>query len=307
MKLARRLPALALVAAIAAIACADTFTGTATPPALPLPLALGMDVHAAPAPVVSWMQRTGIRWTRVTYYYQTVGDSTWTADLAGELAALHAAGLAVDLVVHSVPWNDPDGVGIPHAVADLLRDHPGEIAAVELYNEENLGLDYWRPVLPGATDSARGMAYAARYRAMHDSIAGLIPLMRVPVVTGGTAGSPRAFLAGIRAAGVTPDIVGIHAYGFPPAAQLDQFTRESRSVFPGVPVWATEVGSEGGRTDSTTLALDLGGVVAWMRDHPDVRAFWYCVWGDSVDGILGQHSFTPRPGTAGLPSAGPFR
>jgi hypothetical protein len=178
---------------------------------------------------------------------------------------------------------------------------------VELYNEENVGVDYWRPVLPGANDYERGRAYVPRYQAMRDTIAQLIPLLRVPVVTGGTAGNPTDFLRGIRDAGVTPDIVAIHAYGWPPHVELEGAVHDSRAVFPSVPVWATEVGSEGGRTDSTTLKLDIAGVFAWMRANPDVRVFWYVAWGDQESSVWDQDTFQPRPGNTEIITGGPYR
>lgn len=302
----RRLAALAFIVATTAVACGDNpFTGTVTEP--PAPLAFGMGVHGTPAPLIAQLRATGIRWVRLTYYYQTVGDTAWERMLARDLDTLRDNGLSIDLVVHSTPWNDPDGVGIPHAVAELIRQHPGAIDAVELYNEENVGVDYWRPVLPGASDYERGRAYASRYQAMRDTIEALLPLMRMPVVTGGTAGSPREFLRGIREAGVTPDIVAVHAYGWPPYLQLDDVVREAREIFPRVPVWATEVGSEGGRTDPTTLTLDIAGTFTWMRLHPEVRVFWYVAWGDQESSVWDQDTFAPRPGNEQIVTGGPYR
>lgn len=302
-RVARRfLPVLAL---LVSAACADnTFTGPIAPEQ---PYAMGVGVHGTPAPVIAKLKELGIKWVRLTYYYQTVGDTAWDQMIARDLDTLSANGFSIDLVIHSTPWNDPDGEGIPHAVANLMRAHPGAIDAVELYNEENVGVDYWRPVLPGANDFERGQAYAPRYKAMRDTVQAFIPLLRVPVVTGGTAGDPEQFLRGIKAGGVTPDIVAIHCYGFPPFVQLDQFTKTSRRIFPGVPVWATEVGSEGGRTDPATRALDVAGVFAWMRRYPDVRAFWYVAWGDPSDAILDQNTFQVTPGYSDFVKNGPYR
>lgn len=300
----RFLAGLVAVAAVALVACADTsFVPDVTTP----PLAFSIGVHGSPAPVIANLQQAGFKWIRLTYYYQTLGDTMWTRMLDEQLTQLSAAGLSIDLVVHSTPVNDPNGDGIPHAVADLLRTHPGAIDAVELYNEENIGVDTWRPILPGTSDYERGRAYASRYTAMRDTVRALYPLLQVPVVTGGTAGGPAPFLQGIKDAGVTPDIVAVHAYGFPPHVQLDQVVREARSVFPTTPVWATEVGSEGGRTDSTTFILDVHGVFAWMLTHPDVRVFWYVAWGDEESSVWDQTTFAPRPGTSELLHAGPFR
>lgn len=302
----RRLAALAFVTATVAVACGDNpFTGTVQDP--PPPLAFGMGVHGSPAPLIANLKATGVKWIRLTFYYQAVDDTTWQRYIARDLDTLSANGLSIDLVIHSTPWNDPDGVGIPHAVAELIRQHPGAIDAVELYNEENVGVDYWRPVLPGANDYERGRAYAARYQAMRDTIAQLIPLLRVPVVTGGTAGGPSEFLRGIKEAGVTPDIVAVHAYGWPPYNQLDDVVRQARTIFPHVSVWATEVGSEGGRTDTTTLKLDIAGVFAWMRWNPDVRVFWYVAWGDQESSVWDQDTFAPRPGNEQIITGGPYR
>lgn len=285
-----------------ASACADN---TFSAPVRSQPLQMGVSVHQLHPAVLKWVKDAGIPWVRVTNYYQSSADPGYVDMFLAQMDTLHSYGLKVSVVFHTAPADDPDGLKLPAYMADMVRR--GKLDAVELYNEENA--PGWRPVLNGSNDFERGQDYAGRYTAAHDAIHGMVPLLM-----GGTATMPEDFLLGMKSKGVTPDIIAFHAYGYPPVSYMDMGTRTAHKVYPGVPVWINEVGSEGGakgdtttnKYDDVTQTLDMQGMLVWLQLHSEVRVFWYVMADDWGYSLL-RPDFTERPAATILRQNGPYR
>ena len=139
-------------------------------------------------------------------------------------------------------------------LAAAARRYP-DLAAIEIFNEPNLGNYTWQP-------GADPEAYAQALRAAHDAVTTVRP--RVPVISGGLTGTPwpplpgmmrpEEFLERVYAAGGRGAMDGVSVHLYPgykaptdPTNAADKLLGAARAISDrygdsDIPIWVTETG-----------------------------------------------------------------
>lgn len=217
----------------------------------------------------------GIRHVRLACYLDQLDDPrphpqflhrTYREDFIADCELLRFAAIDTLIVFHS----SPDLGSMPSRIAGIAASIPW-ITRFQLHNEQNIE-SLFRPELGGGSDQhARGEDYALLYKRTKQ----LLP--NHFLLAGGLAGNPSAFLEGMAHAGCQPDGLALHCYGYPPYHQMVDHAALAREVYPSTPLYCTEVGSEGGRTDERKIQQDLDGVIHTIRTSPRLfhRTYWF--------------------------------
>lgn len=171
----------------------------------------------------------GAGWIRMDFNWNDIQPSrTAFAPEAHErvVAAAQARGIRVlGVICYSAKWanGNRDQMFPPTSPADfaayagkLAARFKGKVAAWEVWNEANLGAEFWRP-------KANVAAYTALLKAAYPAIKAADPAAIVltagtsPAATDGTNYDALDFIKGVYAAGGRPffDAVAVHPYTYP--------------------------------------------------------------------------------------------
>lgn len=281
----------------------------------------GATVHDPEAPgVLDWLRRSGITHVRTTFRYGSYVDprpfnDRGELDSAGftererfwrKIAIFRDRGIKVLVVAHGAPPDDQRGDGLPEQLREMLDDSwthsPGTIEAVQIGNEMNPVNSQWlprlgadRPLDIALDEIERGNLYAVLFSRC--ALALRSTGRPLKILSCGTVGDPRPFLTGFLSV-VAPhflDGIAVHGTGYPPAQQFVDHVRWARQIanglgFASLPIYATEVASEGGRSSDETQLTDVDGVLhEYVNLGPSfaARLYWYAAEaGASGEGLI---------------------
>jgi hypothetical protein len=231
---------------------------------------------------------------------------------ASQAPAVVKAGCGQDWNQGSVIYPPSDPADFGDIEAWLTKRYGTKLAAVEVWNEPNLGIDmFWK-----AEDKAA--AYASLVKGSY-SRAKLLGNPAVPIVIGGLVRPDVAFLNALYANGIKGnyDGISIHPYGIELSSKkLNAFRAAQRSAGDSAPLWITEFGAptslnsgwkvtEAGQADAIkhdfgvldALPYVSGATLYSLRDTSDDRYDFIANFG-----VL-HLDFSPKPGWQALRTA----
>ncbi|HKH16496.1 MAG TPA: cellulase family glycosylhydrolase [Solirubrobacteraceae bacterium] len=281
--------------------------------------------------------RLGADWMRVWAVWQDLEPARGAYAphpidaLAEKVAALHARGVKVLVVVHRAPaWASGGGIAPPRDPASfgrfmggLAQRVPG-VDAWELWNEPD-GSEFWA----GGPDPAH---YAQLLKAAYPAIKAVQP--GDVVVTGGMVGNDMDFLSALYDHGAQGsfDAVGVHTDTAcltrgPDAYYRDERGRVGRYTFTGYrevhavmsdhgdgakPIWMTELGwnTQSTRPRSCNTGAYAGKKrigVSKRRQARFLRAAYRCLAADPFVGVALWFGMQDGPGSAHARAYGLYR
>lgn len=212
----------------------------------------------------------------------------------------------------TAPWTQSGMDGYAHYASAVLGHYPGEIHAVEVWNEYNGGFAL------GPADG-RPAVYRTMLKRAYAAVKAQDP--HVTVLAGGTIGVPIGWLRAVLEDGGIDacDGVSVHPYGYlyrpeSLAGELENLRSLIRSLNNGrdKPIWVTEQGyftiapGEYGNRNPVTEQDKANQLVrAWVLflAHGVQKAFWYLARDDGTFGTMGlvgapdnpEGRYAPKP------------
>jgi len=281
--------------------------------------------------------RLGADWVRVWAVWQDLEPAPGAYAphpidaLNAKVAALHARGVKVLVVVHRAPaWASGGGIAPPRDAAGFgrfmggLAERVPGVDAWELWNEPD-GSEFWA----GGPDPAH---YAQLLKAAYPAIKAVQP--GDVVVTGGMVGNDMDFLSALYDHGAQGsfDAVGVHTDTAcltrgPDAYYRDERGRVGRYTFTGYrevhavmsdhgdgakPIWMTELGwnTQSTRRRSCNTGVYAGKKrigVSKRRQARFLRAAYRCLAADPFVGVALWFGMQDGPGSAHARAYGLYR
>ncbi len=281
---------------------------------------IDMVVHRVSDASLNALEATHVTSVRVTLYWAlAASDPKILAQFCDDVRHLKTHGFDVLAVVHQEPranrelaWADR-----VNAFADFLAPVVKQLPGTnwELFNEiDNDGFDNLFTTV-SISDPSVGSASVQRAAGEHYGrfLSVVVPRLRMAdptarIVTAGINLNPGAFLRGVQAtlsADTRLDAIAVHAYGYPVVGEFRSKYAEAHTVFPDLPIWATEFGMNDTQVPGrfsraqydSIQATQIAAAVAAAPGY--ARAYVYALWtGEDGEFALFRTDWSRRPAAA---------
>ena len=277
-------------------------------------------VHRVSDTSLDALTSTHVASVRLTLYWAlAASDPKVLAQFCDDVRHLEARGFDVLTVVHEEPranqklaWADR-----VNAFADFLTPVVKQLPGTtwQLFNE--IDNDAFDNLFTTVSISDPSVGSASVQRAAGEQygrfLSVVVPRLRAAdptarIVTAGINVNPGAFLLGVQAtlsADTHLDAIAVHAYGYPVVGQFRTNYAEAHSVFPNLPVWATEFGMNDsqvpGRFSRAQYdSIQTTQIAAAVAAAPGyARAYVYALWtGEDGGFALFRSDWSRRPAAA---------